>query len=292
MGRIFSYQEVAAGQVPNSEDFELARDTFIEAASECIDIDGSFVYGSVAIGAANRRSDFDSFVALAEDCPRSYSAAKFIVQCVREKTGYNIPILPVVHPRSALEIGHHDLDRFFGQHLSSSYRVVEGNDPAEYISFPDQPARDVLADYLFQKKRRLTNTYTSTDPLDVEEGGLQRMLELPPAVGRKTLQALAETGIIDEAVERSADKAAVLTASRSLFEQHGLAQGFDVLVSTNKDYDDLLDETLAGDVDKDTYEDMLRNLHSRLPDAIIWIEQIAKILVPKLPVRLDQNRRT
>ncbi|NNN21091.1 MAG: hypothetical protein HKL80_03710 [Acidimicrobiales bacterium] len=106
------------------------------------------------------------------------------------------------------------------------------------------------------------------------------MLELPPAVGRKALQALVETGIIDEAVERSADKTAVLDKSRNLLERYGLTHGFDVLVSANKDYDELLDEALAGRINKETYEDMIKNLYSRLPDAIIWVEQLAGTLLP------------
>jgi len=280
MGRIFSFQEIESRQVPDEGDFELARNTFIEVASGCIDIDGSFVYGSVAIGAVNRRSDLDTFIALTEDNPRVYDVAKYVVRCVQEEISYRIPILPIVQPRSALETGHHDLDRFFGQHLSGSHRVVEGNDPAEYISFRNQPARDVLADYLFHKKRRLTNTYTSSSPLDVKEGGLQRMLELPPAIGRKALQAMGETGIIDKAVERSADKTEVLNKSRSIFETYGLEQGFDVLVRANKDYDELLDDALAGRVEKETYEDMIENLYSRLPNSIIWVEQLARVLLP------------
>jgi hypothetical protein len=280
MGRIFTYQEIETGQVPDSATFEIAKEAFMEATGECIDIDGSFIYGSVALGMANRRSDFDSFIALTEDCPRSYGAAKAVVQSVREEAGYNIPILPIVHPRASLEIGHHDLDRFFGQHLSSHQRIVEGNDPAEYITFSPLPAKDVLAGYLFQKKRRLANTFTSTDPLNVGEGGLQRMLELPQAIGRKTLQALVEVNVLGEAVERSADKAAVLDKSRSLFEHYGLASGFDILVEANKDYDELLDEAMEGSIYRETYEDMIQSLYSRLPDAVIWVEQLAKTVLP------------
>ena len=283
MGRIFSYQEIERQQIPEAIDFEHARDVFLEEVSSSSDINGGFVYGSVAIGSANRRSDFDVFLSLGIDAPKCYDAAKYIVESTRLATGYKIPkIVPIIQPRSALESGHHDMDRFFGMHLSSKYRVVVGDDPAEYTVFSKAPAKDILANYLFQKKRRLSNAYTSSEPLDVEEGGIQRMLELPLAVGRKAMQALSEVGVIDEAVEQSADKRAVLTASRSLFEEYDLASGFSVLVSNNTEYEDLLDAAIAGEVNKATYEGMLKSFHKRLPGAVIWIERIANTLLPIL----------
>jgi hypothetical protein len=286
MGRVFSYQEVEKGQVPELAAFERASSLFVELAESEVDkgyVDGSFIYGSVALGVANRRSDFDTFLSLADDDHRNYEAAKSIIQTVVSETGRSVPILPIVQTKEALSCGRHEIDRFFGQHLTSAYRIVQGNDPAAYISFSGQPADEILGTYLFQKKRRLANTYTSTDPLDVAEGGIQRMLELPPAIGRKALQALTEMGLMPEAVEKSADKLAVVYKSRELFEAHGIADGFNNLVKANTEYDSLLTDTLQGRTDKETYEDTLKSLHAKLPYAINWIEQVElALLKPEL----------
>lgn len=283
MGRIFSYQDTAEERVPNPEVFDWARDAFTSLAETYIDIgriDGSFIYGSVALGAANPRSDFDSFISLREGLPRNYNAVKTIVRIVEDETDHTVPILPIVQTRNALELGYHDMDRFFGQHLTSDYRIVQGGDPARYIVFPERPAGEVLGGYLFNKKRRLANTYTTAEPLDVEEGGIQRMLELPPAIGRKMLQALAEIGYIPEAVEKSADKSAVITKSRCVLDKHGVVEEFDRIVAMNEEYDDLLKEALNGRVDKKTYENVIEGLHAKLPRAIAWIDQVGEKLLP------------
>lgn len=284
MGRVFSYQEIETGQVPNQETFKLAKSLFAGLVEVNIGsgyLDGSFIYGSVAIDTANIRSDFDSFIALRDGKYESYRAAKEIIQCLLSETGHTIPVLPIVQTKEALVTGRHEIDRFFGQHLRSNYRIIQGNDPATYITFREQSAGDILATYLFQKKRRLDNAYTSADPLNVVEGGLQRMLELPSAIGRKALQALTEIGLMPKVVEKSADKVAVLSKSRQLMEDYGLLDGFDRLVRVNQSYDDLLADTLKGRVDQNSYEDGIKSLHAELPNAINWIEEVELALIPQ-----------
>lgn len=283
MGRIFSYSEITAGQVPEPATFSRAKDLFVELANTAVengDLDGSFIYGSVALDRANQRSDFDTFLAITASEENYYSVARSLIQRVLDETEHKIPILPIVQSRAALQSGRHEIDRFFGQHLTSSYRSVQGVDPAEYMTFGSQPAGELLGSYLFQKKRRMANTFTSTEPLNVSEGGLQRMLELPPAIGRKTLQALTEIGFIPAAVEKSADKAAVLDKSRELFEQQGVTDGFEELISANQEYEEVLGVAINGDANEAVYNDIIRGLHSRLPMAIRWVEQLEQTLLP------------
>jgi hypothetical protein len=285
MGRIFSYSTIEQGQVPQAHDFEQATGLFTELAEANIEngaLDGSFVYGSAAIGLASFRSDFDTFLSLNSGNAKAYSAARTVIQCVLAETRHLIPIVPIIQTRDALESGHHEMDRFFGQHLTSRYRLVQGNDPASYTRFAENPPSEILSNYLFQKKRRLANAYTSAEPLDVKEGGLQRMLELPQAIGRKASQALAEIGYIPEAVERSADKSMVLARSRTLFSDLGIVEDFDGLVEANNGYDRLLREALNGKVDRETYDDFIRGLHATLPKAINWAEKVGETVLPIL----------
>ena len=286
MGRVFSYEEITEGNLPTADTFDSAQQVFSELVASGVDkgwLDGAFVYGSVALGLANRRSDFDAFLALTDSTPKAYGAAKELINTVLGNSNRTIPIVPIVQPRQALETGRHEMDRFFGQHLSSEFRLVQGNDPADYISYAPNPASEILASYLFQKRRRITNAYTSSLPLDFRDGnGIQRMLELPSAVGRKVLQAFAEAGYIAEAVDKSADKTAVLAHTYALLINEGAGEGFDELVRLDGVYYDLLAETLSGSVTKETYEDEIKELHAKMPIAISWLDKLEQNLLIKL----------
>jgi hypothetical protein len=169
---------------------------------------------------------------------------------------------------------------------------VIGNDPATYIKYSDQPAGDILTNYLAQKKRSLTNTYVSPEPLDLRDGcGLQRMLELPAAVGRKVVQALVEVGDTDEPLGNSADKLAVIQKARKVMGQELVVPRFkeliismfDELVRSNADYDELLDAALNDDVSKTEYESEIIGLFNNLPMAIEWLNYVELAILPRLP---------
>ena len=235
------------------------------------------------MGLANTRSNFDTFLALTDNTPAVYGDAKGLINSVQDSSNRLIPLVPIVQPRQALKTGNHEMDRFFGQHLSSDFRLVQGNDPAEYISYAATHVREILSSYLFQKRRRITNAYTSSSHLDFREGnGIQRMLELPPAIGRKALQALAEIGYIDNAVDKSADKAAVLALTRSVLVIEGAEEEFDELCLLDKAYYELLTETVNGNVKKEIYNNEIKGLHDKMPVAISWLNKIEQSLLNKL----------
>jgi hypothetical protein len=294
MSRVFSYEEIRDGRVPGSNVFDIALANFEEFSQNAVDngiIDGSFVYGSVALGVANRRSDFDNFISLTDGCVHSYNTVKNFFASVVELNP-SIPTTPMVYAKQALRQGRHEIDRFFGQHLACDHRVVIGNDPATYIKYSDQPAGDILTNYLAQKKRRLTNTYVSPEPLDLRDGcGLQRMLELPAAVGRKVVQALVEVGDTDEPLGNSADKLAVIQKARKVMGQELVVPRFkeliismfDELVRSNADYDELLDAALNDDVSKTEYESEIIGLFNNLPMAIEWLNYVELAILPRLP---------
>ena len=155
MGKVFSYEEISNGAIPDHRSFSLALSNFEVLSKNAIEagvIDGSFVYGSVALGVVNRRSDFDSFIALSSGTPSRYEFVKSLYAVINKRAP-TVPLTPMVYPKRALSSGHHEIDRFFGQHLSSNHRIVYGNDPASYMLYTQQPAGDILAAYLAQKKR-------------------------------------------------------------------------------------------------------------------------------------------
>lgn len=284
MGRIFSYEEISKDQVPESGEFVVAKEHFARSLEAYIDegtITGGFIYGSVAIDLANRRSDFDTFLSV-RSLASGLDAAQGLVEDVKRKTKGKIPISPIVQTRDSLQTGRHEMDRFFGEHLTSGYRYILGVDPAESMYFSASPADAIVSGYLAQKKRRLMNTYVAVDPLDVAEGGLQRMLELPVAVGRKALQALAETNHIEQAVTKTADKAQVIQAIRKVLKAEKLHTGFNQILDLNQLYNTSLDRAIEGRGNQKNYEKVLTEIHTSLPVAIDWIEQLEKVLLPKL----------
>jgi predicted nucleotidyltransferase len=285
MGRIFSYEDISAGLVPTPGDFNVAATVFLEESELAIQeglVDGAFVYGSVALGVAGTRSDFDALVSMTNR-PEAYDAVATIIDSIREATNETIPTSPIVQRRRALEHGRHEMDRFFGKHLASTERLIVGNDPAEYIRFSPRSAADIFSDYVFHKKRTLSTARTSGSYLDTTEGnGIQRMLELPPAIGRKALQALAEVGHTDQTVERTADKAEVKRQAGAIMADLGIEEDYKQLIETDNQYSALLQEALKGNVTRDDYEDALRDLHSRIPSAIGWLEQVELFVIPRL----------
>lgn len=286
MGRIFSYSEIESGKVPTPDDFEMAKDIFcgiVEAEVNEGHFDGGFIYGSVSAGTYNRRSDFDSLVALTDDSPVNYLAARSMIKTIQDLTNNTIPIDVIPRTRLVLSEGRHDIDRFFGQHLNCEDRITCGNDPSEYMTYWGQhiSAKDILANYLFHKKRRMAETYTSVEPLDIGRGGLQRMLELPNAIGRKTLQALAEIqGPSDKQLDKSADKERLTRLGHSIFYRYNIEDGFDSLVSANAYYNEVLEKTMDGEVERSDYEEVIRELHDNLPRAVNWVEQVQTTILP------------
>ena len=282
MGRVFSYEAIAAGKVPQPEDFAQASKLFLERIGESVadgTVDGGFVFGSVGRGSANSRSDFDAFISLNSGASRSYEAARDIVQSINNESSGKILVEPIAYPKATLASGQHEIDYLFGRHLLSGFRLVEGNDPAEYLAFPNDQARDVFAGYASVKARKLSALYVTADSYETAGKGLQRMLELPNSLGRKALAALQDAGYLEKAAEAS-EKPAVFRQSDELFRAHGLHDGFRKLAAANDEYSELLQEAVEGRVDQQTYDAELVRLHGLMPFAIEWIRQVGQTLLP------------
>lgn len=286
MGRVFSYEEIKSGKIPTPDDFEIAKDVFANMVEIEIDrgnIDGAFIYGSVAIGTQSCRSDFDALVSLTEGSPENYIATRAICSEIKRLTKITVPIEAFAYAKDDLKTGQHTIDRLFGVHLSGGDRIVIGeNDPAVYMTFcgNNPSAKDIFASYLYSKKFRMNSAYLPTDDLDAANGGLQRLLELPNSIGRKALQALAESGKLPPIQISSVDKQLIANQGHDLFTQYGINEGFDDLVAANRDYDKALESAIQGDIDRPKYEDEIRGLHAKIPHAIKWLRQVQVSILP------------
>jgi len=284
MGKVFSYGHVRQGKVPSLDDFPLATEAFLSMVEQGVSekqFDGGFVFGSVARGTPNIRSDFDSLIALTSSSPDGYIAARGLAQRVAAITEGRIEIDPKLYPKEALSDGAHEIHQAFGLHLIGEHRLVVGNDPAAYLQMHWRHPYDILDHYIHSKTRKLSDAYVSTNPLEVAGNSLQRTLELPNSVGRKAVEVLTEAGVIDTSLDGS-DKEGVYEVMTRVFHERDLGDEFDRLTALNHDYTALLAATVAGEVGQDEYEAMLTAIHAEIPRSVEWLRDVGRVVLPLL----------
>ncbi len=286
MGRIFSEDELIRGAFPSPTDFSEAAEYFLKWVEESKNedlIDGGLIFGSTAINAAGIRSDLDCMLVpktLNEDTQEEVTELLLALS----KQYPNVPINPIIHHRARLESGEHEIDRFFGAHLTGKHRLVAGNDPAQYLRFPETTAKDTLLSYVRHKKRGVNNLFGMLSATDTERlEDIQRMLELPSAIGRKALAVIDEVEGSERAIANSADKLSILDPVMDLFEELGVKAGARRIKDLNDAYDDLLQRWLAGEINYFTYDGFVfgDTFHGAI-DASRWLDELDRALQQRL----------
>lgn len=275
MGRVFSYEQTqeASRYIPSPEDFETAIDRFADAANQEVSegkISGAIVYGSVAIRAYTMRSDFDCLIIPYDHSSDSIAATNRIVTSAA--VDGKIDISAIVHPKDRLAKGAHEIDRFFGDHLTGKSRLVYGEDIKNYIDFPDYGAYVHLIAYLRHKKRSITNAFDANNP-DYYKG-LQRVLELPLAIGRKALRVIDELDHTNLAMSDSANKSKITPAALKLFNDAKLGDVPSSIIRLNADYTHLLAQAIEGDVDEREYQNILDKIALHGIEASTWLDAL------------------
>jgi hypothetical protein len=226
MGRVFSFEELRNKEAPTDAQFEDARLVFDYETKRAIDdelVRGAMIFGSAAIKKTTIRSDIDCFIVLTSDDMPNWRAAANIVRGTLAASQYKIPIGAIARSAEKLQTGRHEMDRYFGAHLAGDYRIIVGEDPALHLAYRDEPGIDILQDFMVAKTRKLSQ-FAWQDEMKEMLQTLQRVLELPNAVGRKALRMLDEYEGTDSGIENSADKKLVGNASMRLFEELGTKQ--------------------------------------------------------------------
>ena len=176
MGRVFSYDEIEQGRVPNQGQFELARDLFCELSDNYVKqeiFSGAFIFGSVAVDLCGIRSDFDAIISLEDSVPTAISDAQYMIKHIKYATKDSVPLGIEACTKESLQKGRNTASRFFGKHLTSPDRIIIGVDPTTYWKFDQiKSAKDIFEEYLNHKRRRLSKTYISTEACDISDGGL------------------------------------------------------------------------------------------------------------------------
>lgn len=275
MGKVFSFDQVQQGSkvIPSSEDFEAAIENFETASHREISegtLSGAVIYGSVAIRAYSLRSDFDCLLIPFNHSPESVAAINRVVSATNPTK--KIDVSTIVHPKGRLESGMHEIDRYFGDHLTGSSRLVFGEDPADYIRYPEYGAYTHLISYIRHKKRSVAAGFTGEH--DDYYKGLQRILELPLAVGRKTLRAVDDIDGTHFATADSANKARITPASIQLFDTLGLSETPNAILQLNARYNRALAEALDGELSEEEYDAVLDEIAGSGIDASNWLDEL------------------
>lgn len=290
MGRVFSLEQVrnADEHIPNSQDFNNAVAGFessVEREIERGTVTGAFIYGSVAIGTYGRRSDLDCGIVPIDHSPNSQEGIDRIVVATNP-TG-RIEVNPILHTRQRLMSGNHEIDRYFGEHLKGESRLVYGIDPAAYIRFANHDAATIMLMYLEHKKRSIAPGMTPHSPEFFK--GLQRILELPLAIGRKALRAYNEVNGTSKRFADSANRTYITPAVLAFFEELALDAVPQNLLALDQQYSKVLDDILAGAATDKDYTAVLAEIRARGGEASVWLDQIdiaLKVLLSRSEIKL------
>lgn len=275
MGRVFSYKQTqeASRYIPSAEDFTTAIDKFAHATNREVsegNISGAIVYGSVAIGAYTMRSDFDCLIVPHDHTPDSVAAINRIITSAAGNG--KIDMSTIIHPKDRLAKGAHEIDRFFGDHLTGQSRFVYGEDIKDYIRFPDYGAYTHLISYVRHKKRSVANAFDANNP-DYYKA-LQRVLELPLAIGRKALRATNELDHTHSVMSDSANKSKITPAALHLFNDAKLGDVPNSILHLNADYTELLTQAINEEVNEQEYQIFLDEIALLGMKASTWLDAL------------------
>ena len=261
MGKIFDYHDILDNRVPQPEDFSKAKEELRElmvAKALGGEIFGGMVYGSVAKGTPGPRSDFD-FV-LIHDTEEQYRNVLPRIEAIGRKNKINIETLAIL--TSFASRGMHTIDPQFFLHLNGvdGQENIFGRNPLSVLTPVSQEYVAVHDRYMAKKYDRLKVGLGSKEPLD-RRRVLQRALESPIAVGRRTLQTLDSMGYQNE-IPTDDSKAQVEEKFKHMFDGFGIDKQFAKLITYDRAYSQLLEDAIEGGIGEQEYNEGVSQLFS------------------------------
>lgn len=283
MGRVFSLEQIRHSDetIPLPHHFEQAKKDFEQTVLEELEagtIVSAEVFGSVAINAYDVMSDFDCVTVPTNHSPESQAAIDRIL-AVTSQAG-RIEVNPIQHTKQRLTSGNHEIDRFFGEHLTGVSRMVYGEDIAEYIRFGMYDAATIVKMYIEHKMRSIAPAATPNSPKHFE--ALQRTLELPLAIGRKALRALDEVRETTFATSDSANRSRIMPHVLELFDQLEVGTTARELLELGRLYKQCLPAVLDGSATEKDYVAMLAEIRAISKDANEWLDVLSPLLAREI----------
>jgi hypothetical protein len=276
MGKVYEFSEIANNRVPKTEDFLKAKELVLKELSNFVksgEIYGAKVYGSVAKGTPNERSDFD-LVIIAETDSCS-DALRQVIDGIFDET--HVDIDPISIKKSFALRGFHSIDEPFLRHIKSinNNGNIVGNDPLDVLKPFDLPITKVHEEYFAQKVRRLKEGLFTNSEID-RHRVLQRALEAPVNIGRRLLDALPCLGYPFDLKDDS--KQAVIKSFQEIFGNTKLLDGFKSLTEQDKQYTLFLKDTLKGLVSRSEYESKISALSKDcISQSVSWVSDLSEV---------------
>lgn len=274
MGKVYEFETIQGGRVPTVDDFSAVKQLVLTGLAAFVNSDevyGAKVFGSVAKGSPNERSDFDLVVITEED--GSLTALKELFMGVSSAS--RVEIEPIVISRVFAKRGFHTIEDLFLDHIRSipNDGNMVGQNPINVLIPAGLDARIAYKQYLASKLRRLKEglfTYSELDRNRV----LQRALEAPVNVGRRLLQVLSHLG---EPINLSDDgKQEVIRAFQEKFNGTTLIPGFEFLLEQDNRYTAYLRQAVIREITQQDYEAHIREVSNECIEAAIdWTSKVS-----------------
>lgn len=275
MGKVFNAESVAREAVPWPGDQERVAREFMDTATNIQGLDAAIIFGSTALGNANRRSDIDVAVAYNDkgDLPAFFTELRDTVQSFPQGE----LIEPFVVGNQSLTDAKTALqgDVFMAEHLRLAARESDlpGINADAFATMPDMltelpPAQaaslaeQVATTYITNKVRKFFNASRQNDTSNYRR--LQRAFELPTALTRKLvrLQTIRSQYHNQAFQAQFYDRDNLAHESQQLSESLGneWTQCSTWLIEKDQEYSQLLENTLEGSVSISAYQKWLEDV--------------------------------
>lgn len=275
MGRIIPYSDIENGLVPMRADFLQAKNEVLDLLVGLPEyVCGAKVFGSVGYGTPNERSDLDLLIIAQSDTPSFREYLKKGFDSIHDRN--HVSIEPIVISRRFAQTGMHSIDRLFYSHVKSIPPIgnTAGEDPMTLLKPNPFSVEQTHRQYMAQKMRRL-NEGIFTNSEEDKRRVLQRSLEAPINVGRRTLQSIMYQEGLNTALDDGKDW--VVDEFKRQFGNTPLAFRFDYLLSKDKEYTAFLRQCLQGGISEQEYNSQLRALEQTcIPEALLWTTDMAQ----------------
>ncbi|CAN5197019.1 hypothetical protein BH09PAT3_BH09PAT3_1070 [soil metagenome] len=267
MGRVFTSEELATCRLPGPNNFAAAAQFLLTAVEASEDIAqyqpqtaGALVFGSTTTETTTVRSDLDVLIAYHDDgYPRSTTLLAYREIFKNIKDIFDVTVESTIESTADLQSGNHTIDNLFLPNLLSVPSTWSTRlNPAQITQVPCRPAMDIFRDYSIAKDRKFGKALT--DSSDIDTKNMQRALELPVALGRKALGALAECEPLELQAEITPNmpKRAVVDCLALIKSPQNAVTPLEKLLVLDQEYTDLVEAAAARQTHAVEHERWLR----------------------------------
>ncbi len=197
MGRVFTWEEVSKGRIPDCDAFNTAMALVGDAVKSDRRILAASFFGSCATGSATPRSDLDLIVVCNDFAHNKVIGDLAVLVQVTDRLC--VPLRPQVVAKTLATTPNHDCGGTLLAHIGrlKGCGAIKG-DVLSYFAPARSPHEDFI-NYTSAKLRKLKESFVCWEILSDDERArvLQKCLEAPVQVARKHLDSLGRLGESD-----------------------------------------------------------------------------------------------